>query len=168
MPFTYLGLPLGTTKPTITEFAPLLTKIKRRLSGISKFLFYNGRLILVNSVFSALPTFYMCSIKLPPQVIKQIDIFRKHCLWSKGDIDRRGNCLAAWDIACKPKTQGGLGIIDIQRHNDALLMKFFGQVLQLYMLMYHGSPSLGPNSTLMSKHHHRVEALWGPSGGKTF
>ena len=95
MPFTYLGLPLGTTKPTITEYAPLLTKIERRLSGISKMISYNGRLILVNSVFSALPTFYMCSLKIPPQVIKQIDIFRKHCLWSKGDINRKGSCLAA-------------------------------------------------------------------------
>lgn len=66
MPFTYLGLPLGTTKPTITKFTPLLTKIERRLSRISKFLSYNGILILVNSVFSALPTFYMCSLKLPP------------------------------------------------------------------------------------------------------
>jgi len=26
-PFTYLGLPLGTTKPKIEEFAPLLDKI---------------------------------------------------------------------------------------------------------------------------------------------
>jgi len=73
-----LGLPLGTTKPTITEYAPLLTKIERRLSGISKMISYNGRLILVNSVFSALPTFYMCSLKIPPQVVKQIDIVRKH------------------------------------------------------------------------------------------
>jgi len=66
MPFTYLGLPLGTTKPSLIEFTPLLTKIERRLSGISKFLSYNGRLILVNSVFLALPTFYMCSLKIPP------------------------------------------------------------------------------------------------------
>lgn len=32
--------------------------------------------------------------------------------------------MVAWDTACKPKDQGGLGIIDIQNHNDALLMKF--------------------------------------------
>ena len=32
--------------------------------------------------------------------------------------------MAAWDIACKPKDQGGLGNIDIQKQNDALLMKF--------------------------------------------
>jgi hypothetical protein len=29
----------------------------------------------------------------------------------------------AWVTACKPKNQGGLGIIDIEKHNDALLMK---------------------------------------------
>lgn len=84
MPFTYLGLPLGTTKPTIQEYSPLLNRIEKRLSGVSKFLSYHGRLILVNSVFSALPTFYMCGLKIPPQVIKQIDVYRKHCLWRRG------------------------------------------------------------------------------------
>jgi hypothetical protein len=103
MPFTYLGLPLGTTRPNVLEFAPLVCRIERRLAGISKFLSYNGRLILVNSVLSTLPTFYMCSLKIPPQVIKQINKFRKHCLWSKGDVDRKGSCLVAWKTACMPK-----------------------------------------------------------------
>jgi len=87
MPFTYLGLPLGTTKPIVQDFTPVLNRIERRLSSFSRLLSYGGRLILVNSVLTALPTFYMCSLKLPPQVIKQIDIYRKHCLWSKGDIN---------------------------------------------------------------------------------
>jgi hypothetical protein len=77
MPFTYLGLPLGTTKPTVHDFTPLLNRTKRRLSGLSRLLSYDGRLILVNSVLTALPTFYMCSLKLPPQVGKQIDTYRK-------------------------------------------------------------------------------------------
>lgn len=115
---------MGTSKPALIEFTQLLSKTKRRLTGISKFLSYNGRLNLVNSVFSALPTFYMCSLKLPPQVIKQIDSYRKHCLWSKGDINQKGNCLVAWEAACKPKEQGGLGITDIQVQKKALLMKF--------------------------------------------
>jgi hypothetical protein len=65
----------------------------------------------------------MCSLKLPPQIVKQIDIYRKHCLWSKGDINRKGKCLVAWETACKPNIQGGLGIIEIEKQNDALLMK---------------------------------------------
>jgi hypothetical protein len=70
MPFTYLGLPLGTTKPSVQDFTPVLNRIERRLSGISNLLSYDGRLITVNSVLSALPTFYMCSLKLPPAVVR--------------------------------------------------------------------------------------------------
>ena len=31
IPFTYLGLPLGTTKPTLLEYSPLLNRIEKRL-----------------------------------------------------------------------------------------------------------------------------------------
>jgi hypothetical protein len=62
MPFTYLGLPLGTTKPSVQDCSPLVCKVERRLNGVSRFLSYQGRLVLVNSVSSALPTFYMCTL----------------------------------------------------------------------------------------------------------
>lgn len=73
---------------------------------------------------TALPTFYMCTLQLPPQIIKQIDGYRKKCLWSGGDINRKGNCLVAWEDACRPKPEGGLGIIDLKTQNSALLLKF--------------------------------------------
>jgi hypothetical protein len=65
----------------------------------------------------------MCTITLPPQVVKQIDRYKKHCLWSGGDIHKKGSCLAAWEPACRSK--GGLGIINIQNQNKALLLKFY-------------------------------------------
>jgi hypothetical protein len=37
-PFTYFGLPLGTTKPKVEEFLPLVTKCERRLVCTSSFL----------------------------------------------------------------------------------------------------------------------------------
>lgn len=37
MPFTYLGSPLGTTRPSLQEFTPLLSRMEGRLGGISKF-----------------------------------------------------------------------------------------------------------------------------------
>jgi hypothetical protein len=49
-PFTYLGLPLGTTRPSIQELALILIRMERHLMGISRHLSYGGRLILVNSV----------------------------------------------------------------------------------------------------------------------
>lgn len=38
LPFTYLGLPLGTTRPTVTDFLPLICRIERRLDGLSFFM----------------------------------------------------------------------------------------------------------------------------------
>jgi hypothetical protein len=123
LPFTYLGLPLGITKPKIQDFLPLVNKCERRLGGISSMLNQAGRLQITNAVFSALPTYYMCSLELPKTVIKQIDKFRKHCLWRGSDINGKAQPKAAWKLVSKPKREGGLGIIDLEVQNKALLMK---------------------------------------------
>jgi hypothetical protein len=96
---------------------------ERRLSSISSFLNQTGRLELTNAVFTSLPTFFMCSLELPKTVIKQIDKFTKHCLWRGVDINARKPPKAAWEMVCKPKGEGGRGVIDIKRQNEALLMR---------------------------------------------
>lgn len=70
-PFTYLGLPLGLTKPRVEDFWPLISKCERRLASTANFLSQAGRLELTNLVFAALPTFFMCSFRLPKTVIRQ-------------------------------------------------------------------------------------------------
>lgn len=59
MPFTYLGLPLGITKPKIVDYLPLGSKCDRRLGGFSTLLNQVGRLQITNVVLSGLPTYYM-------------------------------------------------------------------------------------------------------------
>lgn len=63
--FTYLGLPLGLTKPKIDEFLPMISRCERRLISTSSFLSQAGRLQLTNSIFTALPMFHMCTFMLP-------------------------------------------------------------------------------------------------------
>jgi hypothetical protein len=58
LPFTYLGLPLGTTKPNLHDFLPLMQKVEKRLSCISSFLSQAGKLDMVNSVFSSSAIYY--------------------------------------------------------------------------------------------------------------
>jgi hypothetical protein len=53
-PFTYLGLPLGLTKPLVRDFAPLICRVERRLAASSQLLSYAGRLQLINFVLSSL------------------------------------------------------------------------------------------------------------------
>lgn len=122
LPFTYLGLPLGTSRPNIQEFLPLVNKCERRLVGLSSFLNLAGRFQLTNAVLSSLLTFFMCSLALPEGIIKQVDKYRKHCLWRGLDVNARAPPKAAWKMVCIPKVEGGLGVIDIEKQNKALLI----------------------------------------------
>jgi hypothetical protein len=65
LPFTYLGLPLGTTRPSVADLMPLVSRLDKRLSGISSLMSYTGKLTLLNSVINSLPMYAMCSIKVP-------------------------------------------------------------------------------------------------------
>lgn len=67
--------------------------------------------------------FHMATVKLPKGVIDQIDKYRKHCLWRGSDLTSRKPSKAAWPLVCLPKQQGGLGVININTQNEALLLK---------------------------------------------
>ncbi len=123
LPFTYLGLPLGTTRPRVVDFAPLLDRVERRLTASSMFLPQGGRLTLINSVLSSIPTYYMSSLQLPVTVIKAIDTTRKNCLCRGNNPSFTRKSLASWDRVCTPKEKGGLGVINLRVQNTALLLK---------------------------------------------
>jgi hypothetical protein len=65
MPFIYLSLPLGTIRPALQDFMPNFTRLEKQLMGISRHHTLAGRLILVNSVYLVVLTFYNCTLKLP-------------------------------------------------------------------------------------------------------
>lgn len=119
----WFNLPLSFSRPRVQDFLPLVNRCEKRLGGISTYLKQEGKLKLVNVVFSSLPTFYICCFTLPNTIIMQIDKFRKHFLWRGSDLNERKPPKAAWKLVCVPKDEGGLGIIDIEKQNKALLLK---------------------------------------------
>jgi hypothetical protein len=100
-----------------------MDQVKRSFSSISTMLTHAGRLQLVNSILSSLPTYIRCTLQLPEIVIKCIDRARKHCLWRGNKNSSKDMPLVAWRKCTKPKLKGGLGIINIRTQNTALLMK---------------------------------------------
>jgi hypothetical protein len=125
MPFTYLGLPLGTTRPTVAELMPLVDRVERRLTSTAIWLTYGGRVTYINAALTPLLIYALCVLKIPLQLIEFIDRARKHCLWRKTeDMEEKTYSLAAWDLVCKPKKKGGLGIINLKVQNQALLLKY--------------------------------------------
>jgi len=153
LPFTYLGLPLSLTRPTVADYWPLVSRCERQLVSFSSFLSDAGRLQLTNAVFSALPTFAMSTFLLPKTVIKQIDKFQKYCLWRGNDINSRKPPKASWQMTCDTKQNGGLGVISLQTHNKSMLLKslhkFFNKIdipwvhLVWEMIYSNGTPPTG-------------------------
>jgi hypothetical protein len=113
-PFTYLGLPLSSSNSTAQDCLPMVLRIERRLISTSLWLTQVGKLQLVNAVMSSLLTFYMCTIKLPISIIKQIDKYKRHCLWRGGNLNAKKPPLAAWKLVTRPKKKGGLGVLGLR------------------------------------------------------
>lgn len=82
---------------------------------------------MTNAVFTSLSMFYLCTFLIPKTVIKQIDKYRKHGLWRGCDINAKNPSKAAWEMVCVLKGEGGLGVLNLQTQNEALLL--FAQVL---------------------------------------
>lgn len=80
---------------------------------------------MVNSVLTALPTYWMSIFRLPAWVIKKIDQLRRDFLWTGPDIDNLACRLVSWKNLCRPRDHGGWGILDLQTFNHALLGKWW-------------------------------------------
>ena len=100
LPFTYLGLPMGTTKPSVMDLIPVISKIDKRLSGVTRFMNYYGRLTYVNSIVASMPIFSMCSLKVHYTILDHVDKSSRNFLWYGKEINRRGKCLASWEMIC--------------------------------------------------------------------
>jgi hypothetical protein len=82
LPFTYLGLPLGTTRPSVANLMPLVSRLDKRLSGISSLMLYTGKLTLLNSVINSLPMYAMCSIKVHVTMFIHFEKSGRQLLWA--------------------------------------------------------------------------------------
>jgi hypothetical protein len=124
MSFTYLGLPMGTTRPTVEDLMPMVCAVERRLSSTALWLTYGGRLTYVNSVITPLVTFAMCTLKIPIKIFEFCDRARRHCLWRKMvDGEEKCHSLASWEMVCQPKIKGGLSVMNLKVQKQALLIK---------------------------------------------
>jgi hypothetical protein len=103
MPFTYLGLPMGATRPRVEHYGPSMNRMERQLTSISSLLTHASRLQLVNSVLSTSPTCTMCSLAVPITVHEYFDRARRHCMWRNSDNNAKNRPLVAWKNAQNPR-----------------------------------------------------------------
>ena len=59
LPMIYLGMPLGASHKSPTVWNPILEKFERKLASWKVYLSKGGRLTLLKSTLSSLPTYYL-------------------------------------------------------------------------------------------------------------
>ena len=106
LPMTYLGMPLGASHKSPTVWNPIWEKFKRKLAGWKKmYLSKGGKLTLLKSTLSSLPTYYLSLFTIPTHVANKIERVQRYFLW--GDSKTH---LVGWDKVCAPLENGGLGV----------------------------------------------------------
>jgi hypothetical protein len=82
LPMTYLGLALGANFKSKLIWDPILEKMERKLSGWQgMYLSKGGRIILIKSTLSSLPTYFMSLFPIPASVALRIDKIQREFLW---------------------------------------------------------------------------------------
>ena len=82
LPMKYLGLPLGAKFKDKSTWNPILEKMKRKLAGWKKlYLSKGGKVTLIKSTLSNLPTYLLSLFPIPASVANQIARLQRDFLW---------------------------------------------------------------------------------------
>ena len=123
LPVRYLGLPLLTRRMTVSDYLPLVEKIKKKMrSWTGRFLSHAGRLQLITSVIMSLTNFWLAAFRLPSSCLKEIERLCAAFLWSGPDL-KTTKAKVSWKDLCFPKNEGGLGIRSLKEVNKVHCLK---------------------------------------------
>ena len=113
-------MPLGAPHKSPSIWNPILEKFEWKLAGWKKlYLSKGGRLTLLKSTLSSLPTYFLSLFTIPTHVANKIEKLQRDFLWSDSKTH-----LLGWDKVCLPFAKGGLGIRKLTTFNKALLEKW--------------------------------------------
>ena len=110
LPLKYLGLSLGAKFKEVPIWNPILEKMERKLAGWKRlYLSKGGRVTLIKSSLSSLPTYFFSILPIPGKVANCMEKLQRYFLWSGSSGDSKFH-LVKWAKVCKPMQGGGLGI----------------------------------------------------------
>ena len=83
LPLKYLGLPLGEKFKDLSVWNPILERMERRLAGWKRmYLPKGGKVTLIKSSLSSLPTYFLSLFPLLSKVAKCMEKLQRDFLWN--------------------------------------------------------------------------------------
>lgn len=124
-----MGFPVGTNLRRIETWKSIIEKFKARLSSWkARHISLGGRVVLINAVLSNLPVYFLSPVIAPKSVLKKLTRIQRLFLWG-GSEDMNKISWMKWDVVCKPKSKGGLGVRNLEVFNLSLLGKWKWRLL---------------------------------------
>ncbi|XP_059650449.1 uncharacterized protein LOC132296254 [Cornus florida] len=81
-PISYLGLSLGDSARRVGSWNPVIERVERRLAGWKKqYLSKGGKVTLVKSTLSSLPTYFLSLFRIPASIVGRIEMLQRNFLW---------------------------------------------------------------------------------------
>ena len=74
-----------------------------------------------------MPTFQLIAIQAPKWFFRKANKIIRAFLWAIKDHTSGGKCLVNWDLVCSPTEFGGLGVLNLQFHSNALKIRWLWQ-----------------------------------------
>lgn len=84
-----------------------------------KWLSKPGKITKISSVLSAIPIYPLSCLPISKSYCLKFEAKLRNFLWKDCDEEKK-LALIKWENICKPKDMGGLGIKNLEWHNEAL------------------------------------------------
>ena len=119
----YLGLPMVVTGSKQQLFGYIRDNIQQRLKKWkNKLLSAAGKEVMLKSVAMAMPTYTMSCFKMPKKICKEINAVMANYWWGEAN-GRNKMHWRSWNKMSLGRKDGGLGFLDLEAFNTALLGK---------------------------------------------
>ena len=122
LPMKYLGLSLGERFKSQAIWDPIVSKMERRLAGWKwMYLSKGGRLVLIKSTLSNLPTYFLSLFPIPASMAKRIEKIQRNLERPRGGVQIPFSQMGYYMF---PFFNRGLAVRNLKLFNEAYLGKW--------------------------------------------
>ncbi|KAL3684087.1 hypothetical protein R1sor_002109 [Riccia sorocarpa] len=126
----HLGFPGGDSIREAQICKYLQDKITARTSSwANRWLSWGGRIILVQKILPMLPAYVLMTMGLSKRSYQEMERMWRTFIWGTREDGKAKKSSVAWDIMQQKKEQGGMQILDLGTHSDAVKIRQVAYIL---------------------------------------